>query len=119
MVNLRWRMKHAVVFAILANAWISTGVNVSTAQLARVLTTFIGHPVIDETGLHSIFDFKMDFVLDLPGQEPAQGADGGPSQSIGPSVFTSLQEQLGLKLVPKKDPVQILVIAEGEPPAPN
>jgi uncharacterized protein (TIGR03435 family) len=101
------------------NRKVLTGVNVSTAQLAQVLTTMIGRPVIDETGLNSIFDFKMDFVLDLPRSEPAPGADDGGTQSPGPSVFTTIQEQLGLKLVPKKDPVQILVISEGERPTPN
>lgn len=102
-----------------ANRKALSGINVSTTQLAQVLTTLMGRPVIDETGLHSIFDFKMDFVLDLPRSEQAQGADDGGAQSPGPSVFTSLQEQLGLKLVPKKDPVEILVISEGERPTPN
>lgn len=101
------------------NRKVLSGVNVSTAQLAQVLTTFMGRPVIDETGLNSIFDFKMDFVLDLPRSEQAPGADDGGTQSPGPSVFTTIQEQLGLKLVPKKDPVPILVISGGEPPTPN
>jgi uncharacterized protein (TIGR03435 family) len=96
-----------------------SGVNVSTAQLAQVLTTFMGRPVIDKTGLTSIFDFKIDFVLDLPMSEQAQGTDDGAAQSISPSVFTSLQEQLGLKLVPQKDPVELLVISYGEQPTPN
>jgi uncharacterized protein (TIGR03435 family) len=103
----------------IANRNVLSGVNVSTAQLARVLTTFMGRPVIDETGLSGIFDFKMDFVLDLPRSEQPQGADDGAAQSSGPSVFTSLREQLGLKLVPQKDPVEILVISYSEQPAPN
>jgi uncharacterized protein (TIGR03435 family) len=102
----------------IANRKVLSGVNVSTAQLARVLTTFMGRPVIDETGLTSIFDFEMDFVLDLPSQQP-QGVDDGAAQSGGPSIFTSLQEQLGLKLVPQKDPLEILVVSYGEQPTPN
>lgn len=101
----------------LLNGKVLSGVNVTTSQLARVLTTFLGRPVIDETGLHETFDFKMDFVIDLPKPEPAQGANG--AEPSGPSVFTSVQEQLGLRLVPKKDPVEVLVISGGELPTPN
>ena len=102
-----------------ANGKVLSGINVSSTRLAQVLTTFMGRPVIDKTGLTSIFDFKMDFVLDLPRSEQAQGADDGGAQSPGPSVFTSIQEQLGLKLVLQKDPIEILIISYGEHPMPN
>jgi uncharacterized protein (TIGR03435 family) len=102
-----------------ANRKALSGVNVSTAQLAQVLTTFMGRPIIDKTGITGIFDFKMDFIPDLPRSEQAQSADDGAAQSLAPSVFTSLQEQLGLKLIPHKDAVEILVISHGEQLAPN
>lgn len=102
-----------------ANGKVLSGINVSSTRLAQVLTTFMGRPVIDKTGLTSIFDFKMDFVPDLPRSEQTQSTDNSGAQSLAPSVFTSLQEQLGLKLVPQKDPVEILVISYGEHPMPN
>jgi uncharacterized protein (TIGR03435 family) len=95
-----------------------SGVNVSTAQLARVLTTFMGRPVLDKTGITGIFDFKMDWVIDLPRSgEPANFDDA--VQAVGPSVFTSLQEQLGLRLASQKSPLEILVISRAEEPAAN
>ncbi len=101
------------------NRTMLSGVNVSTTQLAQVLTTFMGRPVIDKTGLTGIFDFKMDFVPDLPRSQQAQSTDGSGAQSLAPSVFTSLREQLGLKLVSQKDTVEMLVISYGEQPVPN
>ncbi len=101
-----------------ANGKVLSGVNVSTTVLAEVLTTMMRRPVIDKTGLTGIFDFKMDFALDLP-RSDAQSTHDSAAQSLAPSVFTSLQEQLGLKLVPQKDPVEVLVISYGEQPTPN
>jgi uncharacterized protein (TIGR03435 family) len=102
----------------LANRKVLSGVNVSTAQLARVLTTFMRQPVVDVTGLDSIFNFKMEFALDLPGSSQSQDTGDTATQSA-PSVFTAIEEQLGLKLVAEKAPVDVLVISAGEQPTPN
>jgi len=93
------------------------GINVSTALIARVLTTFLGRPVVDNTGLTGVFDFKMDWVIDLPRSgEPLNSDDAA---AVGPSVFTALQEQLGLRLVSQKSPVGVLVISHAEEPEDN
>jgi hypothetical protein len=58
-------------------------------------------PVFDVTGLVGVFDVTLDFQMD---DKSTDNADGGQS------IFTALQEQLGLKLEPRKGPVETLVI---------
>jgi uncharacterized protein (TIGR03435 family) len=56
----------------------------------------------------------------MPGGPPPQGADAPPpADSSGPSLFTALQEQLGLKLEAQKAPVDVLVIEHVEKPSEN
>jgi len=69
-----------------------------------------GKPVVDKTGLAGKYDFTLEF-------EPA--ARAGKEDSGKPSVFTALEEQLGLKLVPAKEPVDVLVVDSIEQPAAN
>jgi uncharacterized protein (TIGR03435 family) len=84
-----------------------------------------GRVVIDATGLQGSYDFTLKWSPSyasptLPG---AASQDGGASSatadSSGPSFFTALQEQLGLKLEPRKAPVEVLVIDHIEQPSPN
>ena len=77
------------------------------ASLATSLSGLLGNPVVDKTGLTGTYDIKLDFMRDsarpAAGAEPAAG-DGGPS------LFTALDEQLGLKLEERKGPVEVMVI---------
>ena len=74
------------------------GLNWSMPYLATMLQHPAGRPVQDKTGLGGSYDLKLDFSLD-------------PStDSALPSIFTALQETLGLKLEPAKIPVEVLVI---------
>jgi uncharacterized protein (TIGR03435 family) len=59
-------------------------------------------PILDMTGLTGAFDISLDFARD-DGAAPADSA-------AGPSIFAALQEQLGLKLEPRKSPMEVLVI---------
>ncbi|HEV2575694.1 MAG TPA: TIGR03435 family protein [Acidobacteriaceae bacterium] len=80
--------------------------------LALLLSGPAGRPVVDKTGLTGIYDMHLDM-----GQPGPPAADG--SADAGPSVFSSLREQLGLKLEAQKDQVEYLVIDHIEPPSPN
>ncbi len=84
----------------------------TTGTLALLLSGPAGRPVVDKTGLTGIYDMHLDM-----GQPGMPAADG--STSLGPSVFSSLQEQLGLKLESQKDRVEYLVIDHIELPSPN
>jgi uncharacterized protein (TIGR03435 family) len=77
------------------------------AYLTRMLGGQIGSPVIDATGLTGKYDFVMSWVPRRPGAM----AD---TEEFGPSIFSAVQDQLGLKLVSKKGPVEILVIDRAE-----
>jgi uncharacterized protein (TIGR03435 family) len=90
---------------------------VSMAQLATSLSRVVARTVVDRTGLTGLFDFELQWTPEVP-QRPTSifrlnGIDVDPD---GPSIFTALQEQLGLKLESRAGPVQILVIDHVERP---
>jgi uncharacterized protein (TIGR03435 family) len=66
--------------------------------LAIDLASPLGRPVIDQTGVKGQYDIQLDYARD------------GDANSSLPSIFTALEEQLGLKLEPRKVPVELLVI---------
>ena len=72
----------------------------SMPVLATLLSRFEHQTVIDGTGLTGQYKFKLDWA---PKDDPA-----------GPSLFTAVQEQLGLKLESRKDPVDVLVVDHAE-----
>jgi uncharacterized protein (TIGR03435 family) len=89
---------------------------VTMSALSNVLSTFVGRPVVDRTSLPGIFDIELEFSPEsraafLP---PEPGAP--PPTGDGPSLFTALQEQLGLKLTAGRAAVDVLVIDRAERP---
>jgi uncharacterized protein (TIGR03435 family) len=74
------------------------------AQLARYLSSYLGAPVRDDTGLEGKYDIGLFWV----------SRDSGWETDSGPDLFAALQEQLGLKLEKKKGPVEILAIDHAE-----
>jgi bla regulator protein blaR1 len=90
-----------------------------------LLGQITGRMVIDKTGLAGRYNFELHWVSNMGrtmmGGEnigPAMGTAPTPAPS-GPSIFTALQEQLGLKLKSEKGPVTVLVIDQIEQPTPN
>ena len=86
-----------------------TGAKASMEQLAETLSdvrlngrAMLERPVLDRTGLAGIYDFALEWTPDLA---PVDGAVAG-----GPSIFTAVREQLGLKLEMAKAPVKIFII---------
>jgi uncharacterized protein (TIGR03435 family) len=74
-------------------------------------------PVVDETGLKGNYDWVLSGVAQ---HAPALGeADGSPAQEAPVSLFAALPEQLGLRLEPRKGPVEVLVIDHVEQPSAN
>jgi bla regulator protein blaR1 len=80
------------------------------------LTGQVGGPVFDDTGVKGNFDFSMDWSpSDSPPGRPGEpGDERSAPDPMGPSLFTALREQLGLKLEAGKGPVEVLVIAHAE-----
>lgn len=81
----------------------------------------LGRTIVDKTGLVGNYDFKLQWTPESQSAASAQqGADNTLSpDSSGPSIFTAIQEQLGLKLESQKGPVEIFVIDHVERPSEN
>jgi uncharacterized protein (TIGR03435 family) len=95
---------------------------IDMASLANMLSQQLGRTVVDKTGLTGNYDFKLEWTPDLgqpQGPKEIGGAETAPPDSPGPTIFTALQEQLGLKLESTKGPVEILVIERVEKPSEN
>ncbi len=84
----------------------------TTGTLTLLLSGPAGRPVVDKTGLTGKYDIHLDM-----GQPGPPAADG--SADPGASIFSTVQEQLGLKLEPQKDQVETLVIDHIERPSAN
>lgn len=100
---------------------------VPIANLVRHLSLQLGRTVIDKTGLAGKYDFTLKWAHDEIPSSMFKGPESGPPgpdsagfpDSSGPSLFTALEEQLGLKLESQKGPVEILVIDHVERPSEN
>lgn len=95
-----------------------TGTKASMQQLTETLSdvrmngrAMLNRPVLDRTGLNGVYDFVLEWTPDLA---PVDGAAPG-----GPSIFTAVQDQLGLKLETQKAPVQIFIIDHAEKASAN
>jgi len=88
----------------------------SAALLAEELSKEVGRDVVDKTGMTGRYHLMLKWTPD-DATEP-QLLNGAPVDS-SPSLFTALEEQLGLKLQPAKGPVQVLVIDYVEMPSEN
>jgi uncharacterized protein (TIGR03435 family) len=100
------------------------GQGVSMSDLASMLSGIMGRPVRDTTGVSGIFDVKLDWTPESfrsRSLDPDRRDEHGlpPPDPNGPSIFTAMQEQLGLKLESKKGPVEMLVIVSAERPSAN
>jgi bla regulator protein BlaR1 len=93
------------------------------AMLGQILSQNMGRPVVDKTGLAGKYDFVLEWTPDLGPDAHAQGfGDGITSPApapAGPTIFTALQEQLGLRLESQKGPVENIVIDRAEKPSEN
>ncbi|MGA3187847.1 MAG: TIGR03435 family protein [Bryobacteraceae bacterium] len=92
---------------------------ITMAELATQLARILGRSVVDRTELAGEYDFKLEWTPDEA--EPGGAREPGTIQveGTGPSIFTALQEQLGLKLESTKGPVEILVIERVEKASEN
>jgi uncharacterized protein (TIGR03435 family) len=88
---------------------------VTAGTIAQLVNQFsnangVDRPVLDRTGLAGSYDYKLTW-------SPSLGATDNGSEAV--SIFTALQEQLGLRLEPQRAPIEILVIDNAEKPTEN
>lgn len=98
-----------------------TGTAASMANLVYALSRELRRPVLDRTGLAGVYDFEFDFAPEAGGcSAPAGAADDSlPDALERPSIFTAIQERLGLKLEAIKGAVPVIVVDRAEKPAAN
>jgi uncharacterized protein (TIGR03435 family) len=97
-----------------------TAHGVSMASFASTQTNSVHRTVIDKTGLAGLYDLALKWSPDDGSNQGASNRDGSNTQTdSGPSIFTAVQEQLGLKLKPAKGPVETLVVDHVEMPSAN
>ena len=96
------------------------------AMLIQQLSQQLGRTIIDKTGLIGLYEIDLQWT-----PEPGHGGGGGPggpppsadaisgADNSGPTIFTALQEKLGLKLDSQKGPVEVMVIDSVSKPAEN
>lgn len=80
-----------------------------TDDLVIGLTSDVDRAVVNKTGLTGKYDIDLKWTTD----------DRQGTPDAGPSIFTALEEQLGLKLMPTKGPVDVLVVDHVERPSEN
>ena len=89
----------------------ATATAITTDRMVTLLGNEVNRLVMDKTGLTGSYDLTLDWVHDAP--------TGSAETASGPTVFTALEEQLGLRLEPARAPVPVLVLDSVEKPGAN
>jgi uncharacterized protein (TIGR03435 family) len=92
-----------------------TGFNLSMQEIVKTLSGQLGRPVVDATGLKGKYDINMTWTIDLAWVLESSGRrdlipdlpDSGPN---GPTLIHAVRDQLGLQLISKKGPGEIVVV---------
>ena len=97
-----------------------SGKSISMMRLATSLSPLLTRFTLDKTGLTGNFDVELTWTPEQAQSDVATVPSlGSVRDSSGPSIFTALQEQLGLKLVSGRGPVDVLVVDGAEEPSGN
>ena len=100
--------------------------SITMKRFAEALSTTLGAIVVDRTGIEGQYDVSFQWTPD-PANEPRVLKSGEPAPAAappadampGPSIFTALQEKLGLRLEARKVPVEVIVIERAHRPSEN
>lgn len=88
--------------------------NTTVKSLVNLLGSMLDRPVVDQTGVSGGYDFTLAFTPDASigpaSKKMSIELDASKTETAGGSIFTAVQEQLGLKLEPRKAPVEVLTV---------
>lgn len=96
-----WGTQSGILYAV--------GGNQPIAGLVSFLSQRSGRPVVDKTGLTGNWDYNLEYAMGA-GAANSPDATPGSASDPAPDLTTAVRDQLGLKLEPKKGPIEILVI---------
>lgn len=84
------------------------------SDFARLLSTLVQRQVVDSTSIPGRYDLTLDWNPDdgKVAVPSASSAPDGLRDNSAPSLFTAVQEQLGLQLIPAKGPIKVIVVDE-------
>lgn len=85
------------------------------SEVMRLLTPLVGRTILDETGIATPVQVRLEYQPEGRGATPPTGA----AADERPTLFTALEEQAGLRLVGRRAPVQVLVVDTVERPSPD
>jgi len=83
--------------------------NMPMSMFANVLSAWVDDTVVDQTGLKATYDFTVEFTPERIRLDRGEGGERNP-EANGASIYTAVQDQLGLKLESRRTPVEMLVI---------
>jgi uncharacterized protein (TIGR03435 family) len=89
------------------------------SQLTNSLSSILGRPVVDHTGLTGNFDINLTWTPEQVAPAFSVTPEPTAAPADGPPIFTAIREQLGLKLVSQKSAAEVLVVDRAEPPVEN
>ena len=91
--------------------------------LSGVFLDSLERPVIDKTGLTGTYDFHLKWASDLDQEASPKAADDGTKSQRenlpGISIFSAIQDQLGLRIIAVKDSFEVIVIDSAHMPTEN
>lgn len=103
---------------LLMGPGILIGNAITIAQFVKVLAPDVDRAVVDRTNLSGRFDIRLHWAPDIPGTS-SPSVQPPASSEYPSSIFTAMNEQLGLKLQSARGPVEFLIIDHCEKPSPN
>jgi len=98
-----------------------TATAVSLDYFTWYLRSFLEKPIVNHTGVKGTYDFTLSYTMEPPPSmhDGTMGHAGKPIDFSGPTIFQAFRDQLGLRLVSGRAPMQLLVITHAEKPTPN
>lgn len=121
--NQDGRMRRGTLGSTLGGGHIE-GAAVPLSDIVGLVSIILDRTIIDKTGLTGLYDIDLNWTPDpaqnvgLQGPLPA-GIQRPPVDPAGPSIFTALQDQLGLRLQSARGPVEVLIIDAADKPMEN
>jgi uncharacterized protein (TIGR03435 family) len=98
------------------------GTGLGLRQFAAGLEQFVERPIVDRTGLSGGYDWDVEFRPEFGrpiGDQPPQPLPDPSAFESRPSIFTAIQEQLGLRLESTRGLIDVLVVDHAEHPTPD